>query len=136
MTRYFALVESEEGVFGVTFPDLAGCTAMGATAEEALDNAAEALRDWVEVAEARRQSVPPPRGAAALLIEPEVKTALDQGAFLAWAPLVREIGRPVKANLSINSGILAAIDAAAELRGVTRSALVEMLAKRALPELT
>jgi hypothetical protein len=54
---------------------------------------------------------------------------------MAMAPLIRGGGRPVKANLSLDSGVLAAIDAAAEARGVMRSALVERLAKRGLPEL-
>jgi hypothetical protein len=54
---------------------------------------------------------------------------------MAMAPLICDGGRPVKANLPLDSGVLAAIDAAAEARGVARSALVEMLAKRDLPEL-
>lgn len=44
--RYFAIVESHEGEYGVSFPDLPGCVAMGATPEAALSNAALALRDW------------------------------------------------------------------------------------------
>jgi hypothetical protein len=39
----------------------------------------------------------------------------------------------VKANLSLDSGVLAAIDATARRLGVTRSAMVELLAKRGLP---
>lgn len=41
----------------------------------------------------------------------------------------------MKANLSLDSGVLAAIDATASRLGVTRSALVEMLAKQGLPAL-
>ena len=38
-------------------------------------------------------------------------------------PLLREAGRPVKANLSPDAGLLAAIDEAAAARGLTRSAI-------------
>jgi hypothetical protein len=50
-------------------------------------------------------------------------------------PLVRETGKPVKANLSIDSGVLAALDEEAERRKLTRSAFVEMIARRMLTEM-
>ena len=56
-------------------------------------------------------------------------------ASLAFVPLVRETGRPAKANLSIDDGILAAIDTEAARRKLTRSAFVELMAKHALAEL-
>ena len=39
MTRYPALIDGETGAYGVTFPDLPGIVAMGATLDEALLNA-------------------------------------------------------------------------------------------------
>jgi hypothetical protein len=42
----------------------------------------------------------------------------------------------VKANLSLDIGILAAIDAAAADRKLTRSAMVELLAKMTLPRIS
>ena len=47
-------------------------------------------------------------------------------------PLIRETANSVKANLSINAGVLAALDVEAARRGVTRSALVEAIARRLL----
>ena len=35
MTRYPALIDGETGAYGVTFPDLPGVVAMGATLDEA-----------------------------------------------------------------------------------------------------
>lgn len=128
MTRYIALVDGEAGAYGVTFPDLPGCTAMGETIDEAVMNAAEALRDWVEVTEARGQKAPDPTS-------PDRLSRAEPDSLQVLIPLVRDLGRPVKANLSLDSGVLAAIDATAERLGVTRSALVELLAKRGLPEL-
>ena len=47
--RYPALIDGGSGAYGVTFPDLPGIAAMGATPDEALANAEEALRDaWAE----------------------------------------------------------------------------------------
>lgn len=45
--RYPALIDGENGAYGVSFPDLPGIVAMGDTIEEALMNAEEALRDYV-----------------------------------------------------------------------------------------
>ena len=49
MYRYVALVDGEAGAHGVVFPDLPGCAAMGKTLDEAVANAADALRGWADV---------------------------------------------------------------------------------------
>ncbi|MGB8363416.1 MAG: type II toxin-antitoxin system HicB family antitoxin [Rhizomicrobium sp.] len=132
MSRYIALVDGKTGAYGVVFPDLPGCTAMGKTMDEAVSNAAEALRDWVEVTEENGGKIPQPRSLEAIRRDPVVKSALALGAGLAAVPLVRETGKPVKANLSIDSGILAAMDEEASRRRLTRSAFVELLARTML----
>jgi predicted RNase H-like HicB family nuclease len=135
MARYIALIDGVAGAYGVVFPDLPGCTAMAKTMDEAFGNAAEALHDWVEVTEERKGKVPRPRSLEALRRDPEVKAALADGAGLAAVALVRETGKPVKANLSIDSGVLAALDEEAARRKLTRSAFVELLARTMLPEI-
>ncbi len=135
MNRYTTLIDGEAGAFGVIFPDLPGCTAMAATVDGAIVNAGEALRDWIAVVEARGGKAPKPRSPDALLGDAETAEALAAGASLATVPLVRDLGRSVKANLSIDAGVLEAIDAAAERLGVTRSAMVEIVARKALPQI-
>lgn len=132
MSRYFALIDGKVGAYGIVFPDLPGCTAMGRTTDEALYNAAAALRDWAEVTEEAGGRVSRPRNLEALRRDADVKAALAGGAGLASVPLVRETGKPVKANLSIDSGVLAAMDEEAERRHLTRSAFVELLARTML----
>src|SRR6202035_1658985 len=61
--------------------------------------------------------------------DPEVAAALAHGAVLAIVPLVLDAGRPVKANLSLDAGLLAAIDEAAAARGLTRSAFLASAAR-------
>lgn len=137
MTRYIALIDGAPGAFGAVFPDLPGCTAMGTTMDEALVNATEALRDFVETARARGEAVPAPRSMERLRQdEPEVREALAHAASLATVALIEDLARPVKANLSLDSGVLAAIDAAAERLRITRSATVEMLARRYIAEIS
>lgn len=133
--RYTVLIDGQEGGYGVVVPDFPGCTAMGATVEEALAHVVDAMRDWAEIAGTDHGTVPLPRPPEALRALPDVREALAEGAALASAPLIRETGKPAKANLSIDAGILAAIDAEAGRRKVARSALVEMMARQTLPRL-
>lgn len=133
--RYTILIDGTKGAYGVTVPDLPGCTAMGATIEEALANTVAAMRDWAEVTEEAGGAVPAPRDPEAVSADAEVREALAAGAMLASAPLVRETGRSTRANLSLDTGILAAIDAEASRQKLTRSAFVEFMARRVLAEM-
>lgn len=132
--HFNGLIDGQEGAFGVTFPDLPGCVAMGGTVDQALANAQEALRDWSEATLAQGAVIPPARGVGDLTRLAEVKEALAEGAYFARVLLVRNLGRPVKANLSLDSGVLASIDATAKRLGVTRSALIERMARERLPK--
>jgi predicted RNase H-like HicB family nuclease len=134
LSRYTALIDGKAGAYGIVFPELGGCVAMGSTVDEALANAADALRDWVEVTEEHGEPVPSPQPLEKLRRRRDVAEALAEGAVLAGVPLVRETGRPAKANLSIDSGILAAIDEEAARRKLTRSAFIELLARELLPK--
>lgn len=131
--HYVALIDGADGAFGAYFPDLPGCTAMGDSMDEVIENASEALRDWAEAVVASGGEVPSPRSPAELMNDADVKADLASGSVLSSVLLIRELGRPVKANMSIDSGVLAAIDATADRLGVTRSALVERMATERLP---
>ncbi len=61
MARYVAIVDGKPGAFGVVIPDLPGCTSGGATIDEALRNAVEAVTLWVEDARADGERIPKPR---------------------------------------------------------------------------
>ena len=129
MPRYVALIDGKPGAYGVTVPDLPGCTSGAGTTDEALRRAIEAVRLWAEDAIADGEKLPKPRSADALRRDPEVAAALAHGAALAIVPLVLDSGRAAKANLSLDSGLLAAIDEAAAARGLTRSAFLASAAR-------
>jgi predicted RNase H-like HicB family nuclease len=96
MADYIALIESDDeaGAFAVWFPDLPGCTAMGATVEQAFANAAEAMRDWAEATLAKGGALPQPRAIEELLAEAEISEAIGEGAPYQSIPLVREANHP------------------------------------------
>jgi predicted RNase H-like HicB family nuclease len=129
VARYVAIVDGKPGAFGVVIPDLPGCTSGGRTVEAALRNAVEAITLWVDDARADGEIIPKPRAVEKLRADPEVAAALAQGGVLAYVPLVLDKGRPVKANLSLDAGLLSAIDEAAARRGLTRSAFLASAAR-------
>lgn len=125
--RYFALVDGKPGAYGVVFPDLLGCTAMGRTLDKAIEAASASLTDWAATVRERGGTVPAPRSAEALRCDPEVAEALAEGACMVAVLHVSATGKPVRANLSLDEGLVAALDAAAHRRGVTRSGMVSII---------
>jgi predicted RNase H-like HicB family nuclease len=125
-TRYIALIDGEAGAYGVAFPDAPGCAAMGKTMDEALRNAVVALAEWMADAGEDR---PRARSIEELRRDPEVIEQIEEGAAFAVVPLLLDACRQVRANLSIDAGLLAAIDAAAEAAGLTRSAFLSRAAR-------
>lgn len=122
MTRYPAIIDGESGAYGVTFPDLAGIVAMGASMDEAMINAEEALRDYALEAERDGVDVAPP--SAIESIKPEA------GSALVSIPLIRLSGRRVRANLTLDEGVADFINSEARRRRMTRTAYVEWMARR------
>jgi predicted RNase H-like HicB family nuclease len=129
VSRYVVIVDGKTGAYGVVVPDFPGCTSAGSSVDEALHNALEAMTLWAEDARADGEKIPKPRPIDKLRKDAEVAAALSEGGVLAYVPLVRDAGRPVKANLSLDAGLLEAIDEAAERRGLTRSAFLASAAR-------
>ena len=115
-------------MFGVVFPDAPGCTAMGETQEEAIDNATEALAEWMSDQVADGRQLPSPRTYRQILKSGEYPE-LGNGGIVASIPLLRDTGKLARANISLDSGLLADIDEASARRGVTRSAFLAAAAR-------
>ena len=55
----------EDTAFIAEVPELAGCMADGATPQEALANATQIAREWIETATEEGRAIPQPRGRLA-----------------------------------------------------------------------
>ena len=123
--RYPALIECEPGTVGVTFPDLPGCVAAAETIDQALLNAADVLRNWVEVAAEDGRHVPPPSALEDIDVPP--------GCALSSVLLVHAEPRraSVRMNLAVDSGVANALTSEANRRGMTRKAYLEWLMRYA-----
>jgi predicted RNase H-like HicB family nuclease len=132
MTDYVGIIDESEGTWGVRIPDLPGCYGAGASAEAAIRDAASAAREWIEH-QIGATAPPVARTTADILTSGDMDISSGEAAVII--PVLIDAGRTVRANLTFDAGLLRDIDAAAELRGLTRSAFLasaarEKIAKR------
>ena len=125
MTYYIGLVHKEDqSSFGVQFPDVPGCFSAADTMDDLVGNASEALSLWAE-----DTAMPPPRRIEDIVKDRGIADELAAGAFLISVPLTENDARVVSANISLERGMLKAIDAAAKRRKLTRSAFLAQAAR-------
>lgn len=130
--RYTAFIHNDPGsAYGVQFPDLPGCFSAGDTFEEAMNNAVEAVAMHVRGIESDGEHVPEPRSLDSIMHDPEF-SELREGAVIASIPLVRDLGSTTRINVSLDFGLLEAIDAEAKQRKQTRSAFIASAVKKEL----
>jgi predicted RNase H-like HicB family nuclease len=130
MKQYVAVVEKDpDSAFGIWFPDVEGCFSAGDTLEEAVSNAAAALRQHVEALESAGRAVPTARQMDDVLRDKDVRTAIKGGAVMIAVPLLSDAGRTVRINVSLDKGLVDQIDNAASKRGLTRSAFLAQAAR-------
>ena len=126
---YIAILEKEpNSLWGVYFPDLPGCVTAGQTADQATRRAVEALRLYIETA-GPDEALPLPRSLDTLLDDPEVSKALAEGSVAFRVPVLATSGKPERVNISVDSGVLRAVDHAAKAAGLTRSAFLSAAAE-------
>ena len=133
MTHYVGILDGAKNVWGVRIPDLPGCFGGGSSPEAAISDIISAMREWAGAIAQKGQPIPPPRPLADIIADNETDYEPQLGESIVMLPLLHETGRSVKANISIDVGMLAAIDAAANVRGMTRSAFL-VAAARAMIE--
>jgi predicted RNase H-like HicB family nuclease len=130
--HYVALIHKDpDSAYGVSFPDLPGCYSAGDTLEEATRNAVEGLGSFVRWLEADGDAVPPPRSPDEILADPALAEDRE-GAIITLVPLVRDLGSTTRINVSLDLGLLQAIDAEARQRKQTRSAFIASAVRKEL----
>ena len=125
MRHFIGIVhKDEDSAYGISFPDVPGCFSASDTLEDLVKNASEALALWFE-----DEPMVEPRGLDEVVDDAAFKEAAE-GASLILVPLITLTGRTVKANLTMDAGLLQAIDATAKARGMTRSAFIADAVRR------
>ncbi len=120
MTTFIGILDGAGDVWGVRIPDVPGCVGAGATPDEAITDAGDALREVTAYKQRCGYGVPAPSSLEDILATGEIA----QGETVVMLPLVLDEGRTVRANLTFDAGLLNAIDEEARRRGVTRSAFL------------
>lgn len=118
MKTFIGVVHMDEGsAYGVHFPDVPGCHSAADELDELLANASQALALWFE-----DESAVEAQGMEA--VRAHAADDIAAGAFLLAVPLITTASRQVRVNISLDAGMLEAIDIAAAARKLTRSAFV------------
>lgn len=128
MAHYIAvLVPERSGGWAVLFPDAPGCATQGETLDEAIAMASDALAGHLAVARDYGDAIPEPRSLDDIKADKEWCRHNDVAWSRAMAVpiMVRPpLGRPERVTISMDSNILREIDAYAEKRDLTRSAVL------------
>jgi predicted RNase H-like HicB family nuclease len=127
MTQYVGILDGSGKAYGIRIPDLPGCYAGGASPEAAIADAMSAARDWISHRAVKGEAAPKPRSMAQILKTEDVEANKNEVAVIV--PVVLDAGRTVRASLTFDAGLLAAIDAEADRRGLTRSAFLASAAR-------
>jgi len=124
MAHYVGILEGDGDVWSMRVPDLPGCHGGGDSPEAAIADTISAAREWATDVAGDGHPVPAPRSVQAVIADPDAEFNPAAGESLVMIPLLLDRGRPVKANISLDAGLLEAIDAEAARRGLTRSAFL------------
>ena len=131
MRRFVGLIHGGKSGYGISFPDFPGCISSARSIEAVVGKGAEALRFHVEGMIEDGEVVPPPSSVELLRANPEFAEDFT-GAVVVLVPMLPPRARAVRLNVSLDEGLLSAIDSAAEKAGVTRSGFLAEAARRML----
>lgn len=133
--NYIALIHPPHQAassWGVTFPDLPGCTSFGDSFEAAARNAEEALAGHIAAMLADGETPPSPRSYAQLVAESRAfNDDQAEGAKALPVRLVEVAAPKERVNVMLGRDVLRRIDEAARAKGISRSAYIEQAAGNA-----
>jgi predicted RNase H-like HicB family nuclease len=128
MNTYVAFIRKTAGTeYGVEFPDFPGCITAGESLDEALANAAEALAGHIAVMRENDEPIPEPSD-----LDDAMRDRRNRGAIAVLIQAGPEPTRAVRVNVTIDEGLLAEIDRAAQRARTSRSGFLADAARAAL----
>ena len=131
---YVAFIHrDEEPGFGISFPDFPGCISDGDTIDETIERGAIALAFHIEGMTQDGKTVRAPRSLQEIEDDPSL-AEWRKGAVICFVPAVLDKGSPRRVNISLDYGLLQAIDDEAKRRGMTRSAFLSSAARNEMQE--
>lgn len=122
MVYYVGILDGGKNACGIRIPDVPGCHGGGRTPEDAIADAISALREVAAHLTANDVALAAPRSVREIMKDEAVD--LESAESLVMIPLLLDRGRSVKANISLDAGLLEAIDSEAERSGLTRSSFL------------
>ncbi len=124
----YALIHEEEGIYGASFPDFPGAVTTGRNADDVIRKASEMLSFHVAGMSEDGDALPFLRSLSDLQRDADF-VAAQAGAALALIPFELPT-KSVRVNISMDEGLLAAVDRAAEASGQSRSAFLAEAARQ------
>jgi predicted RNase H-like HicB family nuclease len=123
MAQYVGILDGSGKAWGVRIPDLPGCHGGGDSPEAAIADAISAAREYAAHLVTKGVAIPKARTLSEILKDKKAAPVAKKETAV-MVPLILDKGRPVKANISLDAGLLEAIDDAAQICGLTRSAFL------------
>lgn len=128
MSIYYGIVHKDrDSAYGIHFPDVPLCFSAADELDDLLPNAMEAL-----AISAEHEPLPEPSTIEA--IRDTAEEDIAEGAFILAVPLVSILGRTVRANVTMDAGLLESLDDAAKQRKLTRSAFIAQAVRKEIEQ--
>jgi len=127
---YVALVHKakKKGAdYGVIFPDFPGAVFGGATLTAALENAREGIIFHIEGLLNSGEIIPEPSSLESIEVNPEYKQGIP-----SLVRIILPTGHVKRLNITMDAGLIAEIDHAANLSGMNRSEFLAEAARQML----
>ncbi|WP_300009759.1 type II toxin-antitoxin system HicB family antitoxin [uncultured Roseobacter sp.] len=128
--HYVAFIHKEdESEFGISFPDFPGCIAVASDLDAVLAEGAKALAFHAEGMREDGEDIPAPSSIKDIFADSGL-AGWAEGAMVVLVPLVTDQGSPRRINITMDPGLLRAVDDAADRRGMNRSAFLASAARK------
>lgn len=128
MAHAIGIIHEKNGVFGISFPDFPGCTSTGATFSDAMIKGEQALAFHIEGMAEDGEVFP----QMSTLDQVRARDPEGLEGGVAVAVPVRLPENAARYNITMDKGLMQAVDRAADAQGMTRSGFLADAVRRAL----